>query len=228
MSNAFKRAEDRYGDSAPAEMPYGRAGQVRDDLLGEARGQARSWRLMAFGALVLAAISTCSLIYVQLNHPISTYIVPIDRYGRPGRIELAQKVYRPDQAIMAGFVSDFVERVRAKSTDPVVLGGNWQKAKRMTSQAARASLMQYAQDHDPAARLGQEAVSVEIVTVLPRSPTTFQVQWRETTYLNGVAGPPARWTGLFSVRPRPARDEAQLLANPSGLEITSFQWSREL
>jgi len=64
--------------------------------------------------------------------------------------------------------------------------------------------------------------------VLARSPTTFQVQWRETTYLQGVAGPPVRWTGLFSIAPRPPRTEAELFDNARGLEITSFQWSRDL
>ncbi|AZS19162.1 conjugal transfer protein TrbF [Caulobacter sp. FWC26] len=227
-SNAFRRPQDRYGDSTPVETPYQRAGQVHDDRDGAKLVQARNWRLMAFGCLALATISTSSFLYVQLRRPIATYAIPFDRYGRPGRVELVDRAYKPDDAIKASFVADFVQRVRSKSTDLVVLRENWAHATRMTNQAARASLVQYGQDHDPAARLGQEAVAVEIASVLPRSPTTFQVQWRETTYLQGVAGPPVRWTGLFSLAARAPTTEDELLDNPRGLEITSFQWSRDL
>ncbi|KQV54649.1 conjugal transfer protein TrbF [Caulobacter sp. Root342] len=227
-SNAFKRPQDRYGESTPAETPYHRAAQAWDERIGSARVQARSWRMMAFGCLVLAGLSTGAFLYVQLKRPIATYAIPFDRYGQPGRVELVDRAYRPDDAIKASFVREFVERVRSKSTDPVVLRDNWTRATRMTNQAARASLVQYGQDHDPAARLGQEAIAVEIASVLPRSPTTFQVQWRETIYLQGVAGPPVRWTGLFTLGPRPPKTEAELFGNPRGLEITSFQWSRDL
>lgn len=227
-SNAFKRPQDRYGASTPAETPYHRAAQVHDDRDGAKLVQALNWRRMAFGCLLLATISTGAFVHVQLRRPIAVYVVPIDRQGRPGRVELANRAYQPDDAIKASFVREFVERVRSKSTDPVVLRDNWARAMRMTNQAARASLVQYGQEHDPAARLGQEAIAVEIASVLPRSAATVQVQWRETTYLQGVAGPPARWTGLFTLALRPPRTEAELFANPRGLEITSFQWSRDL
>jgi type IV secretory pathway TrbF-like protein len=228
MLNAFTRAQDRYGDSTPLETPYQRAAQVHDDRDGAKLVQARNWRLMAFGCLALAGLSTGAFVYVQLNHPIATYVIPIDRYGKPGRIELADQAYQPDQAIMAAFAADFVQAIRAKSTDPVVLRDNWRRGMAMTGKAARVQLAQYGQAHDPAARLGQEAITVEIVSVLQSSPATFQVQWRETVYLQGVAAAPERWTGLFTLTPRKPTTEAQLLANPRGLEITHYQWSREL
>lgn len=228
MSTAFKRAQERYGDAAPAETPYQRAGQVWDERIGAARVQARNWRLMALACAGLAAMALGAYIYERQDTRIRAYVVPVDRYGQPGRIELVDGTYTPGQADKAAFAADYVEKVRGKSTDGVVLRRNWQRAKAVSGKAATATLMQYAHAHDPAARLGEEAVDVEIVSVLPRSDETFQVQWRETTYVNGVTGPPERWTGLFTVGPRPPRDEAQLLANFRGLEITRFQWSRDL
>jgi type IV secretory pathway TrbF-like protein len=46
--------------------------------------------------------------------------------------------------------------------------------------------------------------------------------------LRGVAQPATRWTGLFTVATRQPRTEEQLRANPLGLLLTSFQWSRDL
>jgi type IV secretory pathway TrbF-like protein len=228
MTNAFRRAHERYGDSTPVETPYHRAAQVWDDRIGSARVQARSWRLMAFACVGLAAISLGAFIYAEQDTHIATYVVPVDRYGRPGRIEAAERGYRPSQAETGYFVAEFVELVRAKSTDPVVLRQNWLKAYGFVSGDAQAGLSRHARDHDPFARLGQEAVTVEIVSVLPRSPNSYQVQWREITFDQGLASPATRWTGLFTVAIRQPRNEEQLRANPLGLFITAFQWSRDL
>ncbi|WP_454718962.1 conjugal transfer protein TrbF [Caulobacter segnis] len=228
MWNAFKRPEDRYGQSAPAETPYQRAAQAWDDRIGAARVQARNWRLMAFGCLLLAFATLAAYVWERSDSRIATYIVPLDRYGRPGRIEAADRVWRPSQAETGYFVADFVSLVRAKSTDPVVLRQNWTRAYVLIAGDAKTTLTDHARAHDPFARLGQEAVAVEIVSVLPRGPSSYQVQWRETTYDQGAPGVPVRWTGLFTVSQRPPRNEVDLRANPLGIIITAFQWSRDL
>lgn len=228
MDNGFRRAQDRYGDSRPVETPYHRAAQVWDDRIGSARVQARSWRLMAFACAGVAALAVGGFIWSELDTHIATYVVPVDRYGRPGRIELADRVYAPSAAEAGYFVAEFVQLVRSKSTDPVVLRQNWTRAYGFVSGDAQATLSAHAREHDPFAVLGQQAVSVEIVSVLPRSPTSYQVQWRETVFEQGAAQVPTRWTGLFTVAVRQPRTEEQLRANPLGVFITSFQWSREL
>ena len=50
----FRRASVRYGRTPEPETPYQRAAQAWDDRIGSARVQARNWRLMAFGSLVLS------------------------------------------------------------------------------------------------------------------------------------------------------------------------------
>ncbi|MBI1684208.1 conjugal transfer protein TrbF [Caulobacter hibisci] len=228
MPNAFKRAQERYGDSAPKETPYHRAAQVWDDRIGSPRVQARNWRLTALAFAGLAAMALGAYIYERQDTHIATYVVPIDRYGRPGRIELADRTYAPSQAETGYFVADFVQMVRSKSTDPIVLRQNWMRAYGFVAGDAKARLTQHARDNDPFARVGDQAIAVEIVSVLPRSPTTYQVQWRETVYEHGAALPAQRWTGLFTVAQTPPRNEAQLRANPLGVFVTAFQWSRDL
>src|ERR1700756_2801384 len=50
----FKRPSVHYGRTPEAITPYQRAAQVWDDRIGSARVQARNWRLMAFGCLLLS------------------------------------------------------------------------------------------------------------------------------------------------------------------------------
>ena len=50
----FKRPSVRYGRTPEPETPYQKAAQVWDERIGSARVQAKNWRLMAFGCLLLS------------------------------------------------------------------------------------------------------------------------------------------------------------------------------
>jgi len=228
MLNAFRRPNDRYGSSGPTESPYQRAAQQWDNRIGSAVAQAGNWRLAAFGAIGLAALSLGGFIYQSGNTRIATYVVPVDKYGRPGRIELADRIYNPSAAETGYFLADWVKLTRSKSIDPIVIRDNWTGAYRFVAGPAIGSLNEYAKTHDPFANVGAEAVNVQIVSVLARSPRTWQVQWRETTFDEGVGSATKDWTGLFTVKIDQPKDEAELRANPLGIFITSFQWSQEL
>ena len=52
--NPFRRASMRYGRTPEPETPYQKAAQVWDERIGAARVQAKNWRLMAFGSLILS------------------------------------------------------------------------------------------------------------------------------------------------------------------------------
>lgn len=228
MKTAFTRSRDRYGDTPPPDTPFRRAAQVWDQRLGSAVASARNWRLMAFGVLVLELVTLGAFIWDRQESHVATYVVPVDRYGRPGRIEVADRAYNPTQAEAGYFVADWVRLVRSRSTDPIVVRQDWTQAYHFLSPEAAAQLSAFARSNDPFARVGQEAVTVEVVAVLPRSAHTMQVQWRETTVDQGQRSQTANWTGLFTTTVKPPHTEAELRVNPLGLLITSFQWSREL
>ena len=228
MISPFRRPSDRYGSSAPVETPYQRAGQEWDRRIGAPVIQARNWRLMAFAAWAVAAGAVGGLIYQDATKRVATYVVPVDRYGQPGRVELAGAAYAPSSAEMGYFLADWVTKVRSKSIDPIVIRDNWTTAYRFVIGGGVGQLNDYAKAHDPFANAGQEAISVEVVSVLARSPSTYQVQWRETAYDQGATTQVANYTGLFTTKIQPPRNEAELRANPLGVYITAFQWSRDL
>lgn len=226
--NPVKRPNDRYGSSAPVESPYLRASREWDMRIGSAVVQAKNWRMAAFGGLGLAALALGGFIYEANNTNIATYVVPIDRYARPGRIELAGRTYEPTTAEIGYFLADWVRRTRSKSIDPIVIRDNWTGAYHFVSGPAIGQLNAFAKANDPFANAGTQAVNVEIVSVLPRSPHTYQVQWRETQFNAGTSGVTEAWTGLFTAKVVAPKNEAELRANPLGIYITEFQWSREL
>jgi len=228
MQSPFRRAAERYGSSTPVETPFMRAGQEWDRRIGEPVVQARNWRLMAFAGWSVAALAVGGLIYQGATKQIATYVVPIDTYARPGRIELVGRQYVPTTAETGYFLADWVTRIRSKSIDPIVIRDNWTAAYHFVLGPAIGQLNDWAKGHDPFAGAGQQAVTVEVISVLPRSPATYQVQWRETTYDQGATTSTETWTGLFTTKIQPPKNEAELRANPLGVYIIAFQWSREL
>ena len=226
--NPFRRPAERYGSSAPVETPFHRAAQEWDRRIGEPVVQARNWRMMAFCGFAVAALAVGGLIYESATKQVATYVVPIDQFARPGRIELAGRAYVPTTAEMGYFLADWVTKTRSKSIDPIVIRDNWTAAYHFVAGPALGQLNDYAKVHDPFAGAGSQAVGVEVVSVLARSPATYQVEWRETTYDQGATTSTATWTGLFTTKIQPPKTEAEVRTNPLGIYITTFQWSREL
>src|SRR3546814_13095909 len=85
----FKRSVQRYGRTPVPETPYQRAGQLWDERIGSARVQARNWRLMAFGCLVLTAGTSAGLAWQSLQSRVTPYVVEVDRLGEARAVEAA-------------------------------------------------------------------------------------------------------------------------------------------
>lgn len=222
------RSAPKVPASRPAPTPFEAAAREWDRRTGDAASAIRAWRAAALLSLagVLGALGVIAWQAAQAR--VQTYVVEVDRSGRPAAVHLAGGGYTPSQAQIAHVLSQWIQMTRARSTDPVVVYQNWRTAYAFLTEPAAAALTRYAQEHDPMARLGEEARTAEIASVLQRSPSTYQVQWRETVFLRGVQQSQETWSALFTVIVRPPADEAQLLANPLGLLIDAFSWNREL
>src|SRR6266508_591744 len=72
--NLFRRPSVRYGQTPAPETPYQRAAQVWDDRIGSARVQARNWRLIAFGNLVLAAGLAAGLVWQSAQGTVVPWV----------------------------------------------------------------------------------------------------------------------------------------------------------
>ncbi len=77
----FRRPSVRYGHTPVPETPYQKAAQVWDERIGSARVQAANWRLMAFGALILAAGLSAALVWQSTRGTITPWVVQVDRLG---------------------------------------------------------------------------------------------------------------------------------------------------
>jgi len=232
MTSAFRRPPLPFGDSTPAETPYQRAGQVWDERIGSARAQAGNWRLACFFSMGVSALALFGYISERSDTHVATYVVPIDEAGRPGTITLASRVYQPTKAEIGYFLSDWIGWVRGRSpVDPIVNNQNILKGYSFVDGEGRGELDNYEKTVADAEKTGSsagEAITVQVKSVIQRTPTTYQVAWSETVFKAGEGAATTQWTGLFGITINPPRDEAALRRNPLGLFITSIQISQEL
>ncbi|MFN3354300.1 MAG: conjugal transfer protein TrbF [Brevundimonas sp.] len=211
--------------SAPAGTPWQRAGQVWDERMGLAVAHARNWRRFAAANLLLAAGLGVGWGLEAQRSEVRPFVVEVSDWGETQRITALDGRYEPTEAQTAHALAGFIRDVRSKSIDPIVIRQNWLKAYDLATPRAAAFLNAWAQAHDPFAEAGREAVTVEVLNVVRRSPRTFDLQWRETRFLDGQEVGAERWRALITTRLQPPRTEAELMKNPIGLKIEDISWT---
>ncbi|WP_421871826.1 conjugal transfer protein TrbF [Nitratireductor rhodophyticola] len=226
--NFFKRPSARYGRTPEPETPYQKAAQVWDERIGSARVQAKNWRLMAFGCLILSTGFASALVWQSARGTVVPWVVEVDSHGDARAVEPAMADYRPTDPQIAFHLARFIEHVRGLPADPIVVRQNWLRAYDFTTDRGAAVLNDYARTNDPFTRVGQEQVSVEVSSVIRASPDSFRVAWTERHYENGQLAGTERWTAIVTVVIQPQRNAERLRANPLGIFVNAINWSREM
>jgi type IV secretory pathway TrbF-like protein len=224
----FKRPATHYGKTPEPETPYQRAGQVWDERIGSARVQAKNWRLMAFGSLILSAGLAAALVWQSARGTITPWVVQVDRLGQAQAVAPAAVDYQPTDPQVAWHLARFIEQVRSIPADAIIVRQNWLRAYEFTTSAGAMALNDYARANDPFAKVGKQQIAVDVSSVIRASPTSFRVAWSERRYQDGALAETSRWTAILTIAVRPPRDAEKLRANPLGIYVNAINWSREL
>jgi type IV secretion system protein VirB5 len=224
----FKRPGIRYSESPVPATPYQAAAQVWDERLGSARVQATNWRRMAFGCLGLALMMAAGLVWQSGQSRVTPYVVEVDHAGQVRAVGAAVTPYKPTDAQIAYHLARFITDVRSLSIDPIVVRQNWLEAYGYTTDKGAATLNDYARAHDPFAHVGEDAVAVDVTSVVRVSDASFQVRWTEQHYHEGTPTAVEHWTAMLTLVLQTPHTEQQVRRNPLGIYINGLSWSRDL
>jgi type IV secretion system protein TrbF len=224
----FRRAMQRYGRTPEPITPYQRAAQLWDDRIGSARVQARNWRMMAFGGLLLSSGLAAGLLWQSMQSRVVPYVVEVDRLGEPRALAAADRDYQPTDPQIAWFLAHFITEVRSISLDPVLMRQNWLSAYDFVSGRGARFLGDYARSSNPFGAVGTRSVSVQVTSVVRASDRSFQVKWIERAYARGNLASTTHWTAILSLAERPPASADMLRRNPLGLYVDGIDWSQEL
>lgn len=224
----FKRPTTHYGKTPQPQTPYQKAAQIWDERIGSARLQARNWRLMAFGCLVLSAGFASALVWQSARGTIVPWVVEVDSLGEARTVEPAIADYRPSDPQIAFHLAQFIENVRGLPSDPIIVRQNWLRAYEFTTDRGASALNDYARGNDPFTRVGRQQISVEVSSVIRASPNSFRVAWTERHFESGQLAQTERWTAILTIVIEQPRSAERLRANPLGIYVNAINWSREL
>ncbi len=223
----FRRPSVRYSKTPEPVTPYQKAAQVWDERIGSARVQARNWRMMAFGSLLLSGGLSAALVWQSTQGTITPYVVEVDRLGGAQAVTPATADFRPTDPQIAYHLSRFIENVRQIPADPIVLRQNWLHAYDFTTDKGALALNDYARVNDPFAKVGDTQISVEVSSVIRASESSFRIAWIERRYANGQLAATERWTAILTIVLQQPRDAERLRKNPLGIFVNAINWSRE-
>ena len=226
--NLFRRSATHYGKTPQPETPYQRAAQVWDERIGSARVQARNWRLMAFGCLILSGGFASALVWQSTTGNVVPWVVEVDNLGEAHAVGPAEASFEPSDPQIAFHLARFIEQVRAIPADAIIVRQNWLRAYEFTTDRGALALNDYARANDPFTRVGRQQVAVEVSSVIRASPNSFRVAWTERHYENGQLSATERWTAILTIVIQPPRDAERLRANPLGIYVNAINWSREM
>ena len=224
----FKRPATHYGKSPEPETPYQKAAQAWDERIGSARVQAKNWRFMAFGSLILSAGFAAALVWQSTRGTVVPWVVEVDKLGQAQTVAAATADYRPTDPQVAWHLARFIEQVRSIPADPIIVRQNWFRAYDWTTDRGATALNDYARSNDPFTKVGKQQVAVEVSSVIRASPDSFRVAWIERRYENGQLSTTERWTAILTIVIQTPRDADRLKANPLGIYVNAISWSREM
>lgn len=226
--NLFKRPGTHFGKTPEPETPYQKAAQIWDERIGSARVQARNWRLIAFGSLILSGAFAAALVWQSARGTVVPWVVQVDNLGQAQTVAPATVDYRPTDPQVAWHLGRFIEQVRGIPADAIIVRQNWLRAYEFTTDRGAAALNDYARANDPFTRVGRQQIAVELSSVIRASPDSFRVAWTERHYENGQLSTTERWTAILTIVIQPPRDAERLRANPLGIYVNAISWSREM
>lgn len=224
----FRRPSVHYGRMPVPVTPYQKAAQIWDERIGSARVQARNWRLMAIGSLLLSAGLGTALVWQATRGSITPWVVQVDRLGQAQAVAPANPSYQPTDPQVAFHLARFIEDVRGLPADAIVLRQNWLRAYDFATDRGAAGLNDYARHNDPFSKLGSTQISIEVSSVIRASTESFRVAWTERHYENGQLAATERWTAILTIVIETPRDVDRLRRNPLGVYVNAINWSKEL
>lgn len=226
--NLFRRPATHYGKTPQPETPYQKAAQVWDERIGSARVQAKNWRYMAFGSLVLSGGFAAALVWQSVQGTVVPWVVQVDKLGQAQTVAPATADYRPTDPQIAWHLARFIEQVRSIPADPIIVRQNWLRAYEWTTDRGAGALNDYARTNDPFPKVGKQQIAVDVSSVIRASPDSFRVAWTERHFENGQLSGTERWTAILTIALQPPRDAERLKANPLGIYVNAINWSREM
>jgi type IV secretion system protein TrbF len=213
------------------ETPHVRARREWDARLGTAVVQARSWRV---NSLVLASLlggSVVGNVYLGMQPKVVPHVIEIDALGEAtyrGPVGEGASTFTPTEALVRYQLRRFIELTRTVSSDNVLLRKNWIDAYKMLTLTGNTLMTEWVGANDPFKRAQKETTAVEILSAVPLSAESWQIDWKENAWDKSgqTLGKPVVWRAMLKIVLQTPKSRQMMIDNPLGLYVDEFHWDR--
>jgi len=217
--------------------PYLNARRTWNSHVGSLIASRTLWQAMALISLLIVFASVGGVIYIGSLSKFVPYVVEVNKLGEAMAVAPASLAGKVDQRIVRSSVAEYVVNARTVTPDIALQRRGIFKlyAQMKTSSVATRKMTAYlngAPETNPFKRAEKQTVNVEIVSAIPQTASTWQVDWIETqrSRKGEIQGKPYRMRALLNVEavPPPSEvNEEQLRLNPMGIYISDYSWSKQ-
>jgi type IV secretion system protein VirB5 len=215
--------------NGPHSAVYIAARAEWNERYGSYIAQAHAWRLTALASLAVALVAVGGVVWIGAQNRVVPYIVQTDRLGDAIAISRADVAAPADTRLIRAQLARWIADVRTVYLDVAAERNVIREAYAMVNRNGPASrqINAWFQQHDPFQRAQDSTVGIAVDSVLPLSGNTWRVEWHENEQgRDGSAVGPTNWQATITISVNPPTDDATILANPTGLYVDGFSWSR--
>ncbi len=218
------------------ENPYLSARRTWNDHMGSIASSRNMWQILTLLSLMIVLAAVGGIIYIGSQSKFVPYVVQVDKLGEAVAVSRADIAAPVDKRVIHATLAEFITNLRTVTPDIALQRRAIFRSVAMISQDDPANVK--ARDWfgnesaTPFERAATQTASIEIISVIPQSEETWQVDWRETLYdrQGQLIEQPFGMRALLNVYvvpPTAKTTEKQIRNNPLGIYVRDFSWSRK-
>lgn len=219
-----------------AVNPYLTARRSWNAHAGAVVSQRQTWQVIGILSLLIALAAVGGVIHIGNQSKFIPYVVEVDKLGQTVAAGPLQAAAKADPRVIHAMVAEFINDARMVTPDMALQRRAVFRvyAKLSPNDPATPKMNEWLNgtpDASPFRRAEMEMVNIEIKTVIPQTPDTWQVDWQETIRdrQGTTKGKPNTWRALVTVyvaEVTPQTTDEQLRNNPLGIYVRDYSWSR--
>jgi type IV secretory pathway TrbF-like protein len=223
--------------SGENENPYLSARRTWNDHMRAVHASRTMWQMLALLCLLIALAGVGGIIAIGSQSKFIPYVVQVNNLGEAIALSRADIAGEADPRVVHASIAAFVNDLRMVTPDVALQRKAIFRAYAMLSNndPATAKANQWfngSEASSPFKRAETQTVNVEIISVIPQSPETWQVDWLEKVYdrQGHLAESPFKMRALLRIYHKPttpSTTEEQIRNNPLGIYIQDFSWSKQ-
>lgn len=197
----------------------------------------RLWQSLALICLLITLVAVTGAMHIASQSKFIPYVVEVDKLGQAVAVSPAQLASSADPRVVRASLAAFFSNARLVTPDIALQRKAIFSVYAMLNSESPATAkmtdwLNGTEANNPFNRAARETVETEIITVLPQSADTWQIEWNEKIFdRNGVAiGKPYHMRALATIvinAPTGATSEDKIRQNPLGVYVKDFSWAKQ-